>query len=206
LSDDGKGLGAPVSNDSGGTSLTGRQPSYIKLSFGTKRHGAGETVAYERLTMSRDQEQLFYTFRASKYLFFLVQRQYQSPTNFDYLSHFVDAANKTTLTRDRGTKRSYFTVRPRTTTPEGSVHSQGSPAGPNPYGQTNLPTLQSRSVNSFFILSKNPGAGAVWRREAGVAVVLLQAITLKHVEISMAQPKQRRKTSHRLVFSSILRS
>ena len=34
--------------------------------------------------------------------------------------------------RERRMKRSYFTVRPRTTTPEGSVHSQGSPAGPSP--------------------------------------------------------------------------
>ena len=85
-------------------------------------------------------------------------------------------------TRDRRTRASYFTVRPCTITPEGSVHSQGSPAGPNPYGQINLPTLHSRSVNSFFILSKNPGAGGVWRREAGVVVVLLQAKMFKHVE------------------------
>jgi hypothetical protein len=103
----------------------------------------------------------------------------------------------------RTTKRSYFTVRPRKTTPEGSVHSQGSPAGPDPYGQTNLPTLQSRSVNWSFNLSKNPGAAGVWPRETGVVVVLLQAMMLKHVEIRMAQPKQRRKMSHRLIFSSI---
>jgi hypothetical protein len=113
-------------------------------------------------------------------------------------------------TRDRRTRASYFTVRPCTITPEGSVHSQGSPAGPNPYGQINLPTLHSRSVNSSFSLSKKPGAGGVWRREAGVVLVLLQAKTFKHVETTMAQPKprrkpsqQRRKTSRRLVFSFI---
>ena len=59
---------------------------------------------------------------------------------------------------------SYFIVRPNSTTPLGSVQSQGSPAAPKPYGQVNRTTLHSRSVSwslgarkiPFLVLSAGP--------------------------------------------------
>src|SRR5262245_31432891 len=55
---------------------------------------------------------------------------------------------------------SYLIVRPFSTSPFGCVHSQGSPAGPRPYGQVNRITLHSRSVNSSASLSKKPRWGS----------------------------------------------
>ena len=70
----------------------------------------------------------------------------------------------------------YLTVRPFKTIPEGSVHVHGSPAGPKPNGQTNLPTLHSRSEISSIRLPKNPRRSSVWRRDAVVVLVVAQDI------------------------------
>lgn len=56
---------------------------------------------------------------------------------------------------------SHFTVNPFLTIPSGSVQSQGSPAGPRPYGQLNLMTLHSRSVNWSARRFKKPLGGCV---------------------------------------------
>jgi hypothetical protein len=58
---------------------------------------------------------------------------------------------------------SYFIVRPNSTTPLGSVQSQGSPAAPKPYGQVNRTTLHSRSVSWSIRRSKNPVPGFACR-------------------------------------------
>ena len=68
----------------------------------------------------------------------------------------------------------YLTVRPFKTIPEGSVHVHGSPAGPKPYGQRNLPTLHSRSEISSIRPPKNPRRSSVWRRDPVVVLVVAQ--------------------------------
>ena len=70
----------------------------------------------------------------------------------------------------------YLTVRPFKTIPEGSVHVHGSPAGPKPYGQTNLPTLHSRSEISSIRPPKNPRRSSVWRRDPVVVLLVAQDI------------------------------
>jgi hypothetical protein len=72
-----------------------------------------------------------------------VAKSRQNP-HFQYRK--IQALASSMLTTLEGRFKDYFVVRPLRTIPDGSVHVHGSPAGPKPKGQINLPTLHSRSV------------------------------------------------------------